>query len=724
MANISSINGNPIVLNPTANANTITDAMLVQSGGVLERVGIITNDDYRLTDNWIDFTIDFGKWKQGSRPSGYTTYSIYYDSPLPVSQEDEVHGSVPLITLPNGGNISMRVNAFDSNDTFVEREIIAYRGVDTTPAYVVPSGVAYVYIELTTNDINKPITPADIAALNKTMYAGLSDVVIAGIYPKYISLVEESSSNINLINDAVVPSGVGTFVEVKNASAGDKISVTPSESGTVYLASKNLFWCNNSGRTNNGITFAVDADTKAVTCSGTASGNAWLNPGGATPQVFIPKGDYVLSGGTPNIKIQIQNVYINGVLGSSALCNGNPVKFTVSADSSANMEVFVASGTSFATSETIFPQLERDKYTAWEAPIRQAISASKGALSEIELLEDVNYIFSATQFGYKYPYNAKLNDSALLDRIEAIRPYELPVNWQSMVFGIQTSIRNKLAFAVQTDTHYYANLDDTGKNLAALSNYVGFDFICNLGDILRGAYTAGSESLDKISAARKNLSDLAYRYTHDAKCPVLFAFGNHDDNPMWAVGEGDDYIEMPEVYGRLFSFARNTMPNSVWHDRDLYYYNDFGDVRVIVLNTTDTTYTQGSQEMAPRYIISNEQLNWFTTYALDTDKAIIVLSHCPLDATLASDGASAGTNYAAILSAIDSFKTDGGTVIGLFCGHTHTQNSTVRNGIPEVVFANGGTFCEVVTVDFDTKTVTSTVVGNNSLTQERTWQYD
>lgn len=694
----------------------VTDAKLTQNSGVLTDVAKLISDNYVITDNFIDFTFDAEKWMQGKHPSDTSVFSIYYNTPLQVSDGDAVHGSIPMVTLANSGNISMRVNAFNSSNEFVERVIIAYRGVDTTPAYTVPSGVTYVYIELTTNDATKPITPADIIALNKTMYAGPSVMTMAGIYPKYVPITE-------ILDDAVVVSGTGKFVKVANSRSGDKAYVTLSESGTVYIASKNLFWCNNSGRTNNGITFSVDASTKAVTCSGTATASAWLNPASTASQVFIPNGDYVLSGGTPDIQIQIQNVYINGSIVSTPLCNGNPVRFTVSADSYANMEVFVAKNTSFAQGTTIYPQLELDEYTEWQAPTRQTVSATDGVSKEVTLSAGTNYIFSETQFNYECPYDAKSNDAALADMVSIISPYELTPNWRDKVSPLQTSIRNQFTFAVQTDTHYYAGLDDSGKNIAALSNHVGFDFICNLGDILRGGYVAGSKNLDEIGAARSNLSDLAYRYTHYAKCPVLFAFGNHDDNPMWAVNEGDDYIEMPEVYGRLFSFSRNTMPNSVWPGRNLYYYNDFGDVRVIVLNTTDTTYTQGSQEMAPRYVIGDEQLSWLTNQALDTEKAVIVLSHCPLDATLAIDGSATGTNYAAALSAIDAFKTNGGTVLGMFCGHTHAQNGTVRNGIPEVVFANGGSFCEVVTIDFATKTVTSTVVGNNSLTQVRTWQY-
>lgn len=299
--------------------------------------------------------------------------------------------------------------------------------------------------------------------------------------------------------------------------------------------------------------------------------------------------------------------------------------------------------------------------------------------------------------------------------------HAVPATWQSSVPVLQTDIKNQFVFGVQSDTHYYAGLDDTGKNLAELSNYVGFDFICNLGDIIHGYNEDGKDNIDLV---RKDMSDLAYDYTHRAKCPVMFAFGNHDDNPMWAVAHtSDGYIKIDEAYGRLYSFGRNTMPCSVWHDRNVYYYNDFGDIRVIVLNTTDTTYTDGSSTMATRYAISDEQLAWFTNVALDTDKAIIVMCHCPIDSTLAVDGASGGTNYAEALATIDAFKNNGGTVIGCFYGHNHAQNDTMHNGFPEVMFANGGSFCEVVTVDLETKTVTAKVVGNSSLTQTRTWNY-
>ena len=47
MANIKSIGGNPIVLDPTANANTITDEMLTQTGGIISRLNdLMANDGY------------------------------------------------------------------------------------------------------------------------------------------------------------------------------------------------------------------------------------------------------------------------------------------------------------------------------------------------------------------------------------------------------------------------------------------------------------------------------------------------------------------------------------------------------------------------------------------------------------------------------------------------------------------------------------------------------
>ena len=443
----------------------------------------LLNEAYNITDNWIDFEYNFDLWKQGS-PTADEIYTIFFDKPFSVTTGQNIYGSVPA--TPNFiNNLYMYVYAFNG-DTFVSYNKIGGNGVNLNP-YTVPSGVDTVYIALTTNSVSVPITPTSVKNIGVEMYAGLSNVKIDAIYPKY------------------------------------------------------------------------------------------------------------------------QN------------------------------------------------------------------------------------------------------------------KHAVPATWQSSISVLQTNIKNQFVFGVQSDTHYYAGLDETGKNLAELSNYVGFDFICNLGDIIHGY---NEEGKDDIALVRKDMSDLAYNYTHRAKCPVMFAFGNHDDNPMWAVAHtSDGYIKIAEAYGRLYSFCRNTMPCSVWHNRNVYYYNDFGDVRVIVLNTTDTTYTDGSSTMAPRYVISNEQLAWFTNVALDTDKAIIVMCHCPIDSTLAVDGAAGGTNYAEALAAIDAFKNNGGTVIGCFYGHNHAQNDTMHNGFPEVMFANGGSFCEVVTVDLDTKTVTAKVIGNSSLTQTRTWNY-
>lgn len=279
--------------------------------------------------------------------------------------------------------------------------------------------------------------------------------------------------------------------------------------------------------------------------------------------------------------------------------------------------------------------------------------------------------------------------------------WDLPTSWASKVQTIQEAQGKKFMFAVQTDTHYSTeDADDyDGRNLKSLTNFIGFDFVANLGDIIEGY---ANETKDSPENMRASMTDIMQRYVTGISCPLLVAMGNHDTNKPWADAFGGEPFDIDEVWGREFRPAFNTNPKAVTERGLMYYYTDFEDIRVIVLNTQDGVNGD--------YGISSTQIGWLSNTALNTDKAVLIVSHVPI-----VNGWSVSSNYvssyADAVSAIKNFQTNGGTVIGCISGHTHTQESQTVNGILYVTFKNGASLCEVVLVDPDNKTINTIPVG-------------
>ena len=278
--------------------------------------------------------------------------------------------------------------------------------------------------------------------------------------------------------------------------------------------------------------------------------------------------------------------------------------------------------------------------------------------------------------------------------------WDLPDAWASKVQDIQSAQGKKFCFAIQTDTHYALDSDAYyGNNLKALTNHVGFDFVANLGDIIRGYADEVTDSPENTRAA---MTQIMCRYVTGISCPLLVAMGNHDTNKMWADAFGGEPFALDEVWGREFRPAFNTNPKAVTETGLMYYYTDFDDVRVIVLNTQDG----GNGAFGT----GQTQIAWLTNTALNTDKAVLVLSHVPL-----VDGWSVSSNYvssyANAVSAIKAFQTNGGTVIGCMSGHTHTQESKTVDGILYVTFRNQANLAEAVMVDLNAKTINTITVG-------------
>ena len=301
-----------------------------------------------------------------------------------------------------------------------------------------------------------------------------------------------------------------------------------------------------------------------------------------------------------------------------------------------------------------------------------------------------------------------------IDHMDQSTIYVLQDNWKSKIQDIQTAQNGKFSFAVQTDTHfgeigtgiYVDQYIDLQNNLSKLTQYVGFDFICNLGDVVRGY---GGDTTIKMLEA---YTEIMHRYVANLTCPLLVTLGNHDTNLMYAEDENDPSLQITkgELYSKVMPFVKNSTHNAVFNGRSLYYYVDFddSDIRVIMLNTTDGEFDAAN--FGSVYKFSQEQITWFTNVALNTDKSVLFMCHVPLVSDLTTNTVSGGTD---VLNALKAFKNNGGHLIGCFYGHTHKQDDATVDGILHVTFTNGGNCTECVIIDTVNKTVNTVGVGKD-----------
>lgn len=309
----------------------------------------------------------------------------------------------------------------------------------------------------------------------------------------------------------------------------------------------------------------------------------------------------------------------------------------------------------------------------------------------------------------------KTSDAITIDKDEL-----LP-NWKARVQEIQSEQGTKFTFGVQTDNHGYST--DTNVKitpLKTLTKYIGFDFICNLGDVTHG-YAADSKTSMQLS-----ITEAMKRYTDGVCCPFLYALGNHEDDVLYTTdgthnNSLDEIILGDELYGRIMTKVKNTCQIHQPY-RGFYYYVDFDEIRVIVLNTRDIAWqTIDETDIGiSHHVISQQQITWLNDVAFDTDKKVIILSHVPLLDSLNTGIDNPVQNGAAVRAVIEAHEDQ---MIACFSGHTHRQASDTSNGITYVVFANGGQFAEIVMVDTSTHTINTKMIGYYGSRQDRTINY-
>lgn len=345
--------------------------------------------------------------------------------------------------------------------------------------------------------------------------------------------------------------------------------------------------------------------------------------------------------------------------------------------------------------------------------------------------------------GDEVPQVYDVNGNPLLNR-KPIKHYDYaddpdpdkPYVWDYDLQELQLIQGKKFTVGIETDTHYleattnigYHNIDYVSQ-LKNMTKRLYFDFITNLGDIPRG--WAFAEDITANTKAR--LDEMMRRYTDYVECPVLIATGNHDNSNNYALQHGSSMtyvISKEDLYASEIGSTKRTTTIVEPGNYARYYYKDFPECRVIVLDSNDYPYQEVSDYdvHGNHHTFSEAQVAWFANTALNTDKPVLVLSHNVLKTEVATSAGITMTvpeedkqydssiPYRAdeIVDALEAFQNNGGLVVASFSGHIHRQGAAKIDGINYVSFGNGGNFVEIAFIDFDNRTITTKIVGDST----------
>lgn len=221
-----------------------------------------------------------------------------------------------------------------------------------------------------------------------------------------------------------------------------------------------------------------------------------------------------------------------------------------------------------------------------------------------------------------------------------------------------------------TDTHYgfnghgASNWPVTMSAIRAVNATYPIDALVHGGDYSNG---------DVTKAETVRINEIIRNGITSTIDDCFFLIGNHDDNHFY-----DSGAEIIDEGERHALYARS-MDKRVYdpYGKGYFYYDvpPLG-LRIVGLNCIDGTNAAA---------FTNEQLAWVRDVALDTDYQVAFFCHEALTADFNYGRVQVG-NGVELRTIIESFISNGGTVIGYFHGHTHWDyigKATPTNGFYE-----------------------------------------
>lgn len=207
--------------------------------------------------------------------------------------------------------------------------------------------------------------------------------------------------------------------------------------------------------------------------------------------------------------------------------------------------------------------------------------------------------------------------------------------------------------------------------LACMKELIGEilpDAIFNLGDLIYGERYPLGQAVPQIAEITAKFRGLGVPYYN--------LLGNHDDlsepdPPVPGAQPEAEPLTTEDLYRTLLSGNPGAVFNAL---RRTDFYVDFGDVRVVCLSAAGAAYQPETAE-------------WLRRQALDTDQAVLVLSHCPTRPEWGYFMDVTGGEM--IEDALREFSGRGGTVLAHIHGHDHGDMLEQAEDLPYTGVAVG-----------------------------------
>lgn len=649
MADIKSINGNPIVVGTSGiEDGAATDEKLAQSGGVLADVGGLRKgeiDGYRHVSVWKN-----GSWHGMSLTNN--SKRIRPDAFIDVKQGD-------TITITNGSYVHAVGLWSGTIDTHTEvRNDDSFVMSDET-IFVAEDGFFIVSFALA-SDTTANIDPDDFDGgidISSYSFRGFSNVDSRfSSVDSRISTIENDGKSI-IEKSVVWQNGYTDSVgKIKSSTVSGFALVKLSKGETIEI------WTNNSNITIIGSTTAESVsigDTVTIiqkTLTSTFEKHIYTATSDINLVISVKKAEYKL--------LFYKNVYlmdsiIDGWFYGSVVVNGS---FLSNGTLTTNIQnrirtdfipfkaydkihiengsfehaVCMWNGTpSSATNTRNDGTWEQDETIVPDYDGFICIVFRKSTDANVTIKDFDGQIQLYQTVGYRAYASVKYDHSEI----------ELPSYYYTDDYISDKAARiNAIGktgddvFAFITDIHWELNARQSPKLLKYLSHE------CSLFKIFNGGDVADSSEMNVYKR---------YRNTIDGR--TYYAAGNHD---WFSPATGKD------LYYGMDSANNDQIGNAFMH----YWYTDNVQqkIRYIVLNP----FCREDGESSIVSGFDSDQINWFTDTALDvpSDWDVIVFTHFLRTTTLNI------TNGTLVESAIASFNSDGGRtgkVLAVFQGHTH-----------------------------------------------------
>ena len=371
------------------------------------------------------------------------------------------------------------------------------------------------------------------------------------------------------------------------------------------------------------------------------------------------------------------------------------------------------------------PEFAKENYEEYTSPYYKL----KG---EFLVKEDLKDFIKETSAGVPDYWQEEV------DRIvgEINLKFEQGMREQNQMFG----------FFFSSDNHYTSvgvtnnsgNADVSSDLMKYIGDNSGIVLNINGGDLLEDR-TARTVELSR-KAKQLGLKDLRYFSKRLASATPVFLTtqGNHDDNCQNASFDSDGTayrFEERAIYGKEWA-KECVSPYSYSNMRvgasQKYYYldDDFNKVRIVCVDCMEGDYRIPLDESkgtvnSRQPVITDQQIEWVKNdvlASLPTGFSVLFFSHVSpvkpnvrtLDGGSSDIGSIVPGNNDKLLSVINEFKTNGGTIIGYFTGHIHYDTITKSNGVNYIQILNDGLFEKNFTSRFNVNQPEKRVLGTTN----------